>query len=257
MLPSIVRTWVPLIVAYLLSLSFVSKLGITSDQLTYAVTLAFAGLYYLAVRVFEVYVHPRFGALLGWTVQPSYPRRDGRHELGASRDAGSAGIRVLLAGAFAVLFVVLTVSTAQAHWPHADRPVVTVPAAASTSVPAPWLGVGAALDCHGVLWVSYSTQVLLGSTWTPEQDRGRVGLEVRDVSGRSQDPRPGGAVGRWGTPEFFGFPPAVSGGEGRLRWAGLAQARANGLHPDLARVFATRGQRVTSVGMPIEEGCPS
>jgi hypothetical protein len=172
-------------------------------------------------------------------------------------DGGSAGVRVLLASAFAVLIVALTVSTAQAYWPHADRPVVTVPAATSTSAPAPWLGARAAWDCHGVLWVSYSAQLLVGSTWTAEQDRGRVGLEVRDVSGRSQDPRPGGAVGRWGTPESFGFPPATSGGEGRLRWAGLASARANGLHPDLARVFFTTGARITSVGVPIEEGCPS
>jgi hypothetical protein len=185
----------------------------------------------------------------------------GRHELGAEAaaapDSGSAGVRTLLTLAFTVLLVGATAATAQAHWPHADRPVVTVPAATSTSAPAPWLGAGAAWDCHGVLWVSYSTQLLVGSTWTPEQDRGRVGLEVRDVSGRSQDPRPGGAVGRWGTPESFGFPPATSGGEGRLRWAGLASARANGLHPDLARVFFTTGARITSVGVPIEEGCPS
>jgi hypothetical protein len=78
--PSIVRTVVPLIVGYLLSLPIIPALGITGDQLTNAVTLALAGAYYVVGRVIEVYVMPRTGAVMiglgvgGPTYQPTHRR---------------------------------------------------------------------------------------------------------------------------------------------------------------------------------------
>lgn len=59
------RVVVPLIVAWLTNLALVKQLGMTDDQLTNAVSLAVAALYWLLVRVFEVYVSPKFSRLLG------------------------------------------------------------------------------------------------------------------------------------------------------------------------------------------------
>lgn len=75
---SLVRTVVPLIVGAVLSF-FVTR-GIALDpefesSLTVALTAAFTGVYYLAVRLFEVYVSPKFGWLLGLAKQPEYAVR--------------------------------------------------------------------------------------------------------------------------------------------------------------------------------------
>ncbi len=71
-----IRTVVPLAVAYLSQLALVKQLGVTEDQLAYALGLAFAAAYWLAVRIFEVYVSPRFGRLLGTGSAPVYMNGD-------------------------------------------------------------------------------------------------------------------------------------------------------------------------------------
>ena len=75
--PSIVRTLVPLIVAWLLSW-LPAELALTEGQLGTAVTLALAAVYYIAVRLVEVYVSPRVGVLLGSRQAPVYGKHDAR-----------------------------------------------------------------------------------------------------------------------------------------------------------------------------------
>jgi hypothetical protein len=75
---SAVRTVVPLIVGAVISF-FVTR-GIALDAefestLTIALTAAFTGVYYIGVRLFEVYVSPKFGWLLGLAKQPEYAER--------------------------------------------------------------------------------------------------------------------------------------------------------------------------------------
>ena len=70
--PGLVRTVVPLIVAWLASFGVVQRLGIDSTQIENAVTLLVAAVYWLAVRVLEVYVAPKFGRLLGSSRTPAY-----------------------------------------------------------------------------------------------------------------------------------------------------------------------------------------
>lgn len=72
---SIVRTFVPIIVGAVVGW-FVTA-GITLDPefetaLTLVVGAAFSGIYYVAVRVFETYVSPKFGWLLGLAKEPVY-----------------------------------------------------------------------------------------------------------------------------------------------------------------------------------------
>lgn len=72
---SVVRTVVPLIVGFALSLW--ASAGVDPDPefataLTGALTVAFGALYHVAVRLFEQYVSPRFGWLLGLAKQPTY-----------------------------------------------------------------------------------------------------------------------------------------------------------------------------------------
>ena len=72
---SIVRTIVPIIVGAIIGFA-VSK-GITLDTefelaLTVAITGAFQGFYYIAIRLFELYVSPKFGWLLGLANAPEY-----------------------------------------------------------------------------------------------------------------------------------------------------------------------------------------
>lgn len=77
---SLVRTIVPIIVGAVLGW-FVSN-NITLDpevelSLTIAITGAFQGIYYAAVRLFETYVSPKFGWLLGLAKTPEYtPKTD-------------------------------------------------------------------------------------------------------------------------------------------------------------------------------------
>lgn len=75
---SLVRTFTPIIVGAVIGW-FVTA-GITLDPefesaLTLVVGAAFAGIYYLAVRLFELYVSPKFGWLLGLAKQPDYFKR--------------------------------------------------------------------------------------------------------------------------------------------------------------------------------------
>lgn len=77
---SLVRTLVPIIVGAVLGW-FVS-INVPLDPefelaLTVAITGAFQGLYYTAVRLFETYVSPKFGVLLGLAKTPKYtPKSD-------------------------------------------------------------------------------------------------------------------------------------------------------------------------------------
>ncbi|WP_378144826.1 hypothetical protein ACFJGV_15215 [Cnuibacter sp. UC19_7] len=71
---SIVRTIVPLVVGAVVSY-LVSK-GVTLDEqfeplLGTALTVAFSGLYYIAVRLLETYVTPKLGWLLGLAKTPT------------------------------------------------------------------------------------------------------------------------------------------------------------------------------------------
>jgi len=80
-LPGLTRTVVPLVVGYLLNLAAVKALGLTESQLTTALTLVVAGAYWLAVRVFEVYVSPKFSRLLGSKASPVYAGPDVLEEI--------------------------------------------------------------------------------------------------------------------------------------------------------------------------------
>ena len=74
LIPSIIRTVVPLLVALLTSL--LVKAGIDpgpyQELIAQLVGGAVATAYYVAVRIFETYVKPRFGWLLGYAKQPTY-----------------------------------------------------------------------------------------------------------------------------------------------------------------------------------------
>jgi hypothetical protein len=72
---SIVRTIVPIAVGAVVSF-FIAQ-GIELDPefegaLFLVLTGAFQGLYYIAVRLFETYVSPKFGWLLGLAKAPEY-----------------------------------------------------------------------------------------------------------------------------------------------------------------------------------------
>lgn len=72
---SLVRTFTPIIVGAVLG--WFTTTGITLDpefetSLTLVIGALFAGLYYLAVRLFELYVSPKFGWLLGLAKSPAY-----------------------------------------------------------------------------------------------------------------------------------------------------------------------------------------
>lgn len=74
-LPWIVRTLVPLAVAWIVSW-LPSWLGLTDDQLAIGVTLAVTYGAALVVRLLEVYVDPKFGVLLGWAKPAVYPVKE-------------------------------------------------------------------------------------------------------------------------------------------------------------------------------------
>ena len=75
MVTSVVRTVVPIVVGWLLSLGVVSAAGVTEADLTLAVTglLTVVGqvIYYVVLRLVERHL-PGAGWLLGRAVQPSY-----------------------------------------------------------------------------------------------------------------------------------------------------------------------------------------
>lgn len=70
----LVRTVVPILVAWLSNLALVQGLGLTEGQLTTAVAAVIGALYWLVVRALEVYVSPKFGRLLGASKAPVYGR---------------------------------------------------------------------------------------------------------------------------------------------------------------------------------------
>jgi cation transporter-like permease len=89
---SLVRTIVPLVVGAVISWFVTAGIALDPEfetTLTIALTAAFTGAYYVAVRLFETYVSPKFGWLLGLAKQPAYavrpaetPRVDGAHNVG-------------------------------------------------------------------------------------------------------------------------------------------------------------------------------
>jgi hypothetical protein len=71
MIPSVIRTLVPFIVAYFLGLPVVKTLGLTEEHITSLVTVLLGGLYYIVARLAETYM-PQLGWLLGHPSQPTY-----------------------------------------------------------------------------------------------------------------------------------------------------------------------------------------
>ncbi len=72
--PSIVRTLVPLLVT-LIGPWVAENMGIDGATLTSVLSVVLAGVYYLAVRLLELHVAPRFGWALGWPAAPAYEPR--------------------------------------------------------------------------------------------------------------------------------------------------------------------------------------
>jgi hypothetical protein len=71
-LPSILRTFVPLLVGYFGAWPVATALGLSDNQVTSLVTVGLTGGYYLVVRLAERYVLPQAGWLLGWAAAPVY-----------------------------------------------------------------------------------------------------------------------------------------------------------------------------------------
>lgn len=71
MLPSIIRTVVPLIVGWLLSIPVVAGLGIDQSALETLFSTLISIVYYVVVRQIEKY-YPKAGILLGYPAAPSY-----------------------------------------------------------------------------------------------------------------------------------------------------------------------------------------
>jgi hypothetical protein len=84
-LPSLVRTLVPLAVGWVLSLwltgavlgFFSINAATASDFLTQLATVLLTSVYYAAVRLLEKYVSPYWGVLLGYVKQPVAYAEDG------------------------------------------------------------------------------------------------------------------------------------------------------------------------------------
>ncbi|MFJ9374449.1 hypothetical protein [Streptomyces sp. NPDC101455] len=83
--PSVMRTLVPLIAGWLLTLAVRAGVTIDSDKVTSAVTVALVLAYYLLFRVLE-FIGTRLrgttlqkvaGFLLGWARPPAYPDTSG------------------------------------------------------------------------------------------------------------------------------------------------------------------------------------
>lgn len=70
-LPSILRTLVPLAVGYFAAWPVAKALGLTDDQITSLITAVVTALYYVVVRGLEQ-LAPQFGWLLGWASPPKY-----------------------------------------------------------------------------------------------------------------------------------------------------------------------------------------
>lgn len=79
---SVVRTLTPLIVGQVLAWLALTGVEVDSEfatSLTLLVGAVLTGVYYLGARIFEVYVSPRFGWLLGVAAAPAYERYVPRH----------------------------------------------------------------------------------------------------------------------------------------------------------------------------------
>mgnify|MGYP000843957471 CR=1 FL=1 len=68
---SLIRTVVPFVVGWLISLPVVAWLGLTQEQVTAAVTVVIGAIYYLLVRIIERRF-PSWGWLLGMATAPTY-----------------------------------------------------------------------------------------------------------------------------------------------------------------------------------------
>ncbi|MCX4974206.1 hypothetical protein [Streptomyces sp. NBC_00620] len=83
--PSIMRTLIPLIAGWLLSLAVQAGVEIDSEKVTSAVTIAIVLAYYLAFRLLEFLgtklrgtaLQKAAGFLLGWARPPAYPDTGG------------------------------------------------------------------------------------------------------------------------------------------------------------------------------------
>lgn len=75
---SLVRTFTPIIVGYVVGLFVTAGIELDPDfesSLTLLVGAVLSGVYYVAARLLETYVEPRFGWLLGLAKQPEYTKR--------------------------------------------------------------------------------------------------------------------------------------------------------------------------------------
>ena len=82
---SIVRTIVPVVVGFFLQLSVTWNLPMDPEfegTLTALLTLLLTTAYYVAVRLFETYISPKLGWLLGYAKSPDSYSADkpGKHE---------------------------------------------------------------------------------------------------------------------------------------------------------------------------------
>ncbi len=73
-LVSLVRTTVPAVVGYLISVLAGFGVAVDSAALEVVVSGLFIGGYYAVARALEA-AHPWFGVLLGWVAKPTYGRR--------------------------------------------------------------------------------------------------------------------------------------------------------------------------------------
>jgi hypothetical protein len=93
------RTVVPLIAGWLLTLAFKAGVTIDSDKVTGAVTIALVLAYYLVFRLLEVLgtrlrgtkLQKAAGFLLGWARPPAYPSAD--DDLPPLTTAGDSNLR--------------------------------------------------------------------------------------------------------------------------------------------------------------------
>jgi len=77
---SIVRTIVPIIVGAVIGWATTQGIALDPEfevSLILAITAAFQGIYYILVRLFELYVSPKFGWLLGLAKAPEYKQEIG------------------------------------------------------------------------------------------------------------------------------------------------------------------------------------
>lgn len=95
---SAMRTGVPLVAGWLLTLAVRAGVGIDSATVTGAVTIALAFAYYVVFRVLEVLgerakgtaLQNIAGALLGWARPPAYPRFEALEPVDSARYLGDS-----------------------------------------------------------------------------------------------------------------------------------------------------------------------